>query len=128
MKNLKWLAAPFFWLCPRKIWNTLIFQKNELNGTGYVREIVLIASLRMQQAIFPPEVAVVFTRNMIRESWDCLKKNSGVQKCCVGVAKPIVATMERVKSTNSVAGDSIKDLWKTVEMDTCQSIAKCEKS
>ena len=51
-----------------------------------------------------------FPRSMIRESLDCLKKNSGVPKRCVCVAKPIVVTIERVTSTNSVARDSIKEL------------------
>ena len=32
-------------------------------------------------------------------------------------SKTFVATIERVTSTNSVARDSIKELWKTVEMD-----------
>ena len=60
-----------------------------------------------------------------RESRDYLKENSGVPKCCVCVAKPFVATIERVKSTNSLARDSKKELWKTVEMKPCQRIAKC---
>ena len=60
---------------------------------------------------------VVLTRSMIRESRDCLKKNSGAPKCCACVAKPIVATIARVTSTNSLARDPIKELWKTVEMD-----------
>ena len=60
-----------------------------------------------------------------RREPDCLKKNSGVPKCCVCVAKPIVATIERVTSTISVARDSKKELWKTVEMGPCQSIGKC---
>ena len=79
----------------------------------------------MQQAISSQEHVVVLTRSMTRESRDCLKKNSGVPKCSAGVAKPIAATIARVTSTNSVARDSIKELWKTVEMDPCQSIEKC---
>ena len=79
----------------------------------------------MQWATSSQEHVVVLTRSMIRESWDCLKKNSDVPKCCACVAKPIVATIERVTSKNSVASDSIKELWKTVEMDPCQSIGKC---
>ena len=58
---------------------------------------------------FSPELAAMLTRNMIRESRDYLKKRLVVQKCCLCVAKPIVATIERVTSTNSVAGDSIKE-------------------
>ena len=62
---------------------------------------------------------------MIRESRDCLKKNSGVLNCCAGVAKPNVATIERVTSTKSLAGDSIKELRKTVEMvGPSQSVVK----
>ena len=54
------------------------------------------------------------------------KKNSGVPKCCACVAKPIVATIEKVTNTNSVARASKKELWKTVEMvGLCQSIEKC---
>ena len=59
---------------------------------------------------FSPELAVMLTRNMIRESRDFLKKNSGVRKCCPCVAKPIVTTSERVTSTNSVARHSITEL------------------
>ena len=62
---------------------------------------------------------------MIRENRDFLKKNSGVSKCCACVAKPIVATIERVTSTNSVARHSIEELRMTVEMDPCQGINKC---
>ena len=91
----------------------------------YVREIVQIASVRLQRAVFFQEHVVLLTRSMIRESRDCLKKNSGVPKCCACVAKPIVATIERVTNSNSVARDSIKELWNIVEMDTCQSIEKC---
>ena len=79
----------------------------------------------MQQATFSQEHVVVLTRSMIRESRDCLKKHSGNPKCCACEAKRIVATIERITSTNSVARDSIKELWKTVEMDPCQSIGKC---
>ena len=63
------------------------------------------------------------SRKTIRESRDYLKKNSGVRKGCACVAKPIVATIERVTSETSVASDSIKELWKTVEKDPCQGIA-----
>ena len=62
---------------------------------------------------------------MIRENRDCLKKNSGVLKCCACLAKPIVATIERATSTNSVARDSVKELWKTVKMDPYQNIGQC---
>ena len=79
----------------------------------------------MQQATSSEEHVVMLTRSMIRESRDCLKKNSGVPNCCVCVAKPFVARIERVTSTNSVARDSINELWKTVEMDPCQSMGKC---
>ena len=78
----------------------------------------------MQQALFSPELAVLPTRNMIRESRNYLKKSLDVQNCCACVTKPIVVAIERVTSTNSVTRDSLKELWKTVEMDPCQSIAK----
>ena len=88
-------------------------------------KVALIFLLRMQPTIFSPELDVMPTRNMIRESRDFLKKSLDVQKCCACVATPPVATIERVTCTNIAAGDSIKELWKTVEMDPCQSIAKC---
>ena len=47
---------------------------------------------------------------MIIEFRDYLKKNLGVSVYCACVAKPIVATIERVTCTNSVARDSIKEL------------------
>ena len=104
----------------------LFSQRKETNRKQYVREIVQIASLRMQQATFSQKHVVVLTRSMIRESRDCLKKNSNVPKCCACVAKLIAATIARVTSTNSVARDSIKELWKTVEMvGQCQSFEKC---
>ena len=62
-----------------------------------------------------------------RESRDYWKNTSGVRKCCACVATPIVATIKRKTSTNSAARVSIKELWKTVEMDPCQSNAKCYK-
>ena len=59
---------------------------------------------------FSPELALMPTRKIIRENRDYLKKSLDVQKCCACVAKPIVATIERVTSTNSEASDSIKKL------------------
>ena len=59
---------------------------------------------------FSPELAVMTTRNIKREKRDNLKKNLDVQKCCACVAKPIVATIETVTSTNSVARNSIREL------------------
>ena len=95
-----------------------------MNGKQYVREIVQIAPLRMRQATCSQEHVVQLTRSFIRESRDYLKKNLGVPNCCACVSKPIVAKIERVTSITSVARDSIKELWKTEEMDQCQSIAK----
>ena len=59
----------------------------------------------------------------MRENRDYLKKNSGFPKFCACVAKPFDATIERVTSTK--AKDSKEELWKTMDMDLCQSIAKC---
>ena len=59
---------------------------------------------------FSPELAVMPTRKMIKENRDYLEKSLDVQKCCTCVAKPIVATIERVTSTSSLARDSIKEL------------------
>ena len=42
---------------------------------------------------FSPELAVMSTRNIIRESRDYLKKSLDVQRCCACVAKSFVATI-----------------------------------
>ena len=65
---------------------------------------------------FPRTCCTAHKKHDKRVNRDYLEK-SGVQKSCACVAKPIVATIERVTSTISVARDSIKELWKTVEMD-----------
>ena len=57
-----------------------------------------------------PEFALIPTRKKIKKSRDYLNKSLDVQKCCACVAKLIVATIERVTSTNSVARDSRKEL------------------
>ena len=97
----------------------VVLPEKELNGTSYVLKIALITLLRMLPTICSPEHAVMSTRNMIRESQFSTKKSLDVQKCCVSVAKHIVM-INRLTSTNSAARDSIKELWKTVEMDPCQ--------
>ena len=56
-----------------------------------------------------PELAVMPARNM-RGSRDYLRKSLDVQKCCVCVAKLVVATIERVTNTNSESRDSKKEL------------------
>ena len=53
---------------------------------------------------FSPEFAVMPTRNIIRESRNYLKNSLDVPKCCACLEKFVVATIERVKSTNSVQG------------------------
>ena len=58
----------------------LLFQKNELNGTNYVLKMALITVLRIQPTIFFPELAVMPTRNMMRESRVSSKKSLDVQK------------------------------------------------
>ena len=73
---------------------------------------------------FSAELAVISTRSMIRENRISSKKNLDVQKCCAFVAKHIVVMINRLTSTSLAAKDSIKEHWKTVEMDQCQSIEK----
>ena len=74
---------------------------------------------------FSPELAVMFTRNMIRESRVSSKKSLDVQKCCVFVAKQTVVLINRLTSTSLAVKDSIKEHWKSVALvDQCQSIAK----
>ena len=75
--------------------------------------------------IFFPEIAVIHTRSMIRQSRVSSKKSLDVHKCCVSVAKHIVVMINRLTSTSLPAKDSTKKYWKTVAMDQCQSIGKC---
>ena len=56
----------------------VIVPKNELNGTSYVLKIALITLLLILPTIFSPELAVMSTRNMIRESRVSSKKNLDV--------------------------------------------------
>ena len=75
---------------------------------------------------FSPELAVMPTKKMIRESRASSKKSLDVQKCCVSVAKRIVVMISILTSTSLAAKDSIKEHWKSVAMaDQCQSIGKC---
>ena len=70
---------------------------------------------------FSPELAVMSTRNMIRESRDSSKKSLDVQKYCGSVAKHIVVMIGVLTSRSSAAKDSIKENWKSVAMvDQCQ--------
>ena len=87
----------------------------------------MITLLRMLPTIFSPELAVISTRSKIRESRVSSKKSLDVQKCCVSVAKHIVVMINRLTSTSLAAKDSIKEHWKTVAMDHCQSIEKSKK-
>ena len=98
--------------------------ENELNGTSYVLKIPLITLLRMQPSFFSPKLAVMSTRNMIRESRVSSKKSLDVQKVCACVAKHMVVMINRLTRTSLAAKDSLKDHWKAVAMDQCQSIAK----
>ena len=123
---MKWIPTPFTWPCPKKIWKMCFLPKNELTGTSYVLKIALVTLLRTQPAIFPPELAVMPKRNMIRESRVSSKNNLDVQKCYVSVAKHIVLMINRLTTTFSAANDSTKEHWETVAMvDQWQSLAKC---
>ena len=73
-----------------------------------------------------PELAVMSSRNMIRESRVPSKMSLDVQKCCVSVAKHVVVMISVLTSTSSAAKDSVKEHWKSVAMvDQCQNFAKC---
>ena len=74
---------------------------------------------------FSPELAVMSTRNMIRESRVSSKRSLDVQKCCASVAKHIVVKISVLTSTSLAAKDSIKEHWKSVAVVVqWQSIAK----
>ena len=75
---------------------------------------------------FSPELVVIPTRKMIRESRASSKRNLGVQICCVSVAKFIVVMISKPTNTSLAAEDPIKEHWKVVVMvDQCQNITKC---
>ena len=125
MKILKWIPTPFTKPCPKKIWRMLFCPKNELNGTNYVLKFAVITLLRMLPPIFSPELAVMSTRNTIRESQASSKKSLDVQKCYSSVSKHIVVMINRLTSTSLAAKDSMKKHWKRVAIvDQRQSIVK----
>ena len=99
--------------------------ENELTGTSYVLKIPLICLLRMQPAIFSPELAVMSTRNMIRESRVSSKKSLDVQKCCACVRQTYGCYDKQTNKNKFSSKGHTKKHWKTVAMDQCQSIAKC---
>ena len=75
---------------------------------------------------FFQELALMPTRNKIKESRASSKKSLDVQKCCASVAKHNVVMIYRLISTSSAAKVSIKEQWKSVAMvDQCQNFAKC---
>ena len=85
----------------------------------------MITLLQMLPTMLSPEVAVMPTKNMIKESQVSSKESLDVQKCCISVAKDIVVMIHRLTSTSLAAKDSTKEHWKSVAMvDQCQSIAK----
>ena len=57
----------------------------------------------MQPRIFSSQLAVMSTRNMIKESRVSSKKSLDVQKCCVSVAKHIVVMISVLTNTSSAA-------------------------
>ena len=76
---------------------------------------------------FSPELALMSTRNMIRENGVSSKKGLDVQKCCVSVAKHIVVMINRLTSTNSMARDSKKNsrrLWRWSHVKVSQSVTR----
>ena len=93
-----------------------ILPENEPNGTSYVLKIALITLLRMLSINFSPELAVMPTSNMIKESRVSSKKSLDVQNCCVSVKKHIVVMISVLTSISLAAKDSIKDHWKSVAM------------
>ena len=128
MKNLKWILIRFTELCAKKIWKMLFFPKNELIGTKYVPKIALITLQRKLPTFFSPELALMSTRSMIRESRFSSKKSLDVQKCCVSVAKHIVVMMNRLTNTILAAKVSKKEHWKSVAMmDQWHNMANCWK-
>ena len=64
----------------------------------------------MLPTIFSPELAVMSTKNMMRESQVSSKKSLDVQKCCVSVAKHIVFMINRLTTTSLAAKISKKTL------------------
>ena len=105
----------------------VIVPKNELNGTSYVLKIALITLLIMLPTIFSPELAVMSTRNVIRESQVSSKKNLDVEKCCVSVAKHIVLMINRLTSTSLAAKAQKKNigrLWPWTNVKVSKSLRR----
>ena len=103
----------------------VILPENELNGTSYVLKNALTTFLRMQPAIFSSEIALMPTKNMIRESRVSSKRSLDVQKCCVSVPRQIVVLINRLTGTSLAASDWIKGYWKNAAMvNQSQNIAK----
>ena len=69
--------------------------------------------------------AVKSTRNTTRENRVFSRRNSGVQKCCVSVARPIVAMMPSRTSIISAAKVSTSEHLRTAVMGPWPSIKKC---
>ena len=79
----------------------------------------------MPPTFFPRELAVMPTRNMKKDCRVFTKGSSDVQKRCVSVVKNIVVMLNRLTGTCLAAENSIKEQWRTVAMEFCQSTAKC---
>ena len=116
MKNLKWIPIHFTYFFPEKVWKMSFFPKIELNGISYLLNVALISLLRVEPAIFSPELAVMPTRKKTRESRASSKKKLDMQKRCVPVAKHTVVMISILTNTSITAKDSIKEPWKRVAM------------
>ena len=87
----------------------------------FERRTVMIPSEQMPRTAFSLENVAQNTKSTIKESQDSSKKNSDATKWFVSAAKPIVATMPSLTSTNLVI-KAWKKVWKRLEMDQWKNI------
>ena len=115
--------ALYLALCEKKLEDVIVPEKrpewDQLRSKDCNDNFTANATL-----IFSPELAVMPTRSMIRESRVSTKKSLDVQKRCVSVAKHVVVMINRLTSTSSAAKGSMKKHWKTGATDQCQRIEK----
>ena len=91
-------------LAENSLYDCIQEDKKEVWEFSAVRTAMTIL-LRIPVVTSPHARAGKSTRSMTRESQDFLKRSSAALKCCVFVAKRIVAVMQRRTSKTSVAKD-----------------------
>ena len=105
LKSWRWTQTHFTWHLPKKDYTTVSNQIRELLGKKCGKRTVQTLSRRMQNLISSLERVAVRIKSMISGSREFLKKNSGVQKCYVCVARHIAAMTTSPISSNLAVND-----------------------